>query len=69
MNSWSKSNSLKGYINTHPVETGSETISLYIPLYEQGSPEAWLKFQNILKGQSLNKDPQLYAIAKNLLSR
>ena len=58
----SKSESLNVDIKTHLGEVGSETISFYIPVFKQKSPEAWMKFktflQNIIKVQSLKTGSQ-----------
>ena len=54
----SKVDSINLYIKTRPSETGSKTVSLYIPVFRTGSEEAWIKFQTtlhkIIKLQSLN---------------
>ena len=66
-----KSEYLKVYINTQPVERDSEMVAIYVPLFRTGSPKALLNFVTILhkiiRGQYLSTGPQKFVMTHNLV--
>ena len=56
---------------TQTGEQGSETMSIYVPLFRMVSTEALLKFiaeiQKIIKGKELYTGTHKYGITHNLL--
>ena len=63
--------SLKVDIKTQPVEKDSETVVIYMPLFQIVSPNANLNFvtilQSTIKGQYLSTGPQNFGMTENLV--
>eukprot|EP00957_Ditylum_brightwellii_P082234 6252961-Ditylum_brightwellii.AAC.1 len=58
-------------LRTTLADTNSPTYKLFIPFFDEGLPEEWIKFQcglqAVLKGQNATQGPASYAVAKTLL--
>ena len=65
-----KLDSLKVDINTQTGYRYSETVVIYLLLFQVGSPEALLKFvkiiHKIIRGQDLSTGPQTFGMTLNL---
>ena len=65
--------SIKIDINTQIGERDSRTVAIYLPLFQKGSTEAFLKFvtilNNIIWGQDLSTVPQKFGTKRNLVVR
>ena len=66
-----KLNFLKVDIKTQPGDRDSKTITIYVPLFCTGSPQALLKLATLLnkitQGQDLSTGPQKFKITRNLV--
>ena len=62
---------LKVNINTQPGERDSETVDIYVPMFHTGSPEALIKFINLLhkiiRSKELSTVPQNFGMTRNLV--
>eukprot|EP00957_Ditylum_brightwellii_P013611 1027016-Ditylum_brightwellii.AAC.1 len=58
-------------LRTPPADTTSPIYKLFIPFFNEGTPEEWIKFrlglQAVLKGPNITQGPASYAVAKNFL--
>eukprot|EP00957_Ditylum_brightwellii_P113913 8683976-Ditylum_brightwellii.AAC.1 len=58
-------------LRTTPVDATSPVYKLYVPFFDEGTPEEWIKFRcglaAVLKGQNVTLVPVSYAVAKALL--
>ena len=65
-----KLDSLKVDINTQTGYRYSETVVIYLLLFQVGSPKALLKFvkiiHKIIRGQDLSTGPQTFGMTLNL---
>ena len=63
---------LKVDMKNNMEEVNSETVSIYITMFNTGTAMELLKFliilNNTLKGQDLTTGPQMYAIEKKFLA-
>eukprot|EP00957_Ditylum_brightwellii_P122963 9375353-Ditylum_brightwellii.AAC.1 len=58
-------------LHTTPVDATLPVYELYIPFFDEGDSEQWIKFQHglavVLKGQNVTLGSASYAVAKTLL--
>eukprot|EP00957_Ditylum_brightwellii_P000778 61622-Ditylum_brightwellii.AAC.1 len=66
----------RGHFHTYKLRTisadaTSPVYKLFVPFFNEGTPEEWIKFQRglaaVLKGQNVTQEPASYAVAKTLL--
>eukprot|EP00957_Ditylum_brightwellii_P102696 7826734-Ditylum_brightwellii.AAC.1 len=58
-------------LRTTPADATLPVYKLFVPFFDEGAPEEWIKFQRglaaVLKGQNVTFGPASYAVAKTLL--